>query len=115
LALLILGLVFLAVASIAVLAMNLTVSRAIRDAVPLSGSGTLPETVSKHSIRSHISQLYRTPSRDATVLSISIITAIAGSMQSLDIHDIGRTFFGVGVRRARSVSALQVAEYLARF
>jgi hypothetical protein len=92
---LILGLVFLVVASIAVLVMDLTVSRARRDAVHPSRSSTLPETVSKHRIRSHISRLYRTPSRDATVLSISIITAIAGLVQSLDIHHIGRTFLAL--------------------
>jgi hypothetical protein len=90
---LICALVFLILTAITILIINViaspteTASASSAQKSPL----TSHQGSSKLSTRSRIARLYRTPSRDAAALAVSIITAIASLVQSLDIRDIGRT------------------------
>ena len=86
---LICALVFLIPVSIAILIMNVMASRAGRDNA--SPSLKPHQAIGDLSIRAHFARLFRTPSRDAAALAVSIVTAIASLVQGLDIRDIGRT------------------------
>jgi hypothetical protein len=65
-----------------------------------ASSSPMPDVAREHRVRTYIARLYRTPSRDAAVLGISIITAIASLIQGLDIHDIGRTVLALAAGAA---------------
>ncbi len=87
------ALAFLFLSSITILIMNVIASHAGKGSIfPAPRSpATSHQVTSSPGIWSHIGQLYRTPSRDAAALAVSIITAIASLVQGFDIRDIGRT------------------------
>jgi hypothetical protein len=89
------ALVYLIIASIAILIIELLARwkrRGRPSVVPESASGAAPQaTTASDSIRSRIVRLYKTRNRDAAVLALSIVTALASLIQGLDVHDIART------------------------
>jgi uncharacterized protein YcfJ len=79
--------------SIAILVMNVSAKRTgTVNAYPVFEPVTALRQANKNSgIKFRIARLSRKPGRDAAALAVSIITAIAGLVQGLDVRDIGRT------------------------
>jgi hypothetical protein len=93
---LILGLAFLCVAAIAVIVIDLTGRTRKGNASHPASAGQF-QSGDK---RNHLPRMlgpYKAPSKDATVLAISIVTAIASLVQGLDVRDIGRTIVALAV------------------
>jgi hypothetical protein len=96
---------------IAILIINVMTNRTGRDSASTAPKPALVssgQAISKLNIRSHITRLYRTPSRDAAVLAVSIITAIASLVQGFDIHNVGKTIlaFAAGTAGLYALSRL---------
>lgn len=98
---LICALAYMILATIVILIINLVPSRTGTGSSPSrvaeSVTATSPQAVTNRGVRSRIARVYRTRNRDAAVLAVSIVTAVAGLVQGLDIHDIGRTILALAV------------------